>query len=425
MKTGAFERLRAAVRRCWLRSDFFRTRWRDHGLPHGWLPDNPADVARFPLIDKPAILEAQQSDPPWGGNLCVESQDVVQIHLTSGTSGIGQERYACTAADVEVMGRSWGPQFEAIGLRRGDVALYTIPVSFLCAGHSALEGARLHRLIPIATGVAPRPTILAFLADYRAAYLYGTESFLLQLAADAERAGLAGSWSSHLKGIQSVGTSPHLLKAARQTFGAPLFEVYGCTQAAAKIATTCQLGTATGSVHFHDEHMYIETLDPETDDPVTEGRARIVISTTYRQATPVFRYDTGDVVELVPAGCCPCGDPRPGYRPGSVARTDSMMKIRGMNVWPQSVEQLLLAQSDVSEFRGAAQRRQDGSDELLIRIRPAPGVTATDSLIARLERSIREATLVRPHIVLDPDIPDADGDYKVRRWTDVRKSAVN
>ncbi|MGB0630892.1 MAG: phenylacetate--CoA ligase family protein [Alphaproteobacteria bacterium] len=421
MPDPGFDRLRVAIARCWDKSDFHRQHWLKAGVADGWVPSAPEELDRLPAVTKEDILAAERLEPPWGGNLCIDASAIAQVHLTSGTSGIGQERYACSASDVEVMGASWGPQFEAIGLEAGDVAIFTIPVSFMCAGLSALEGARIHGLVPLATGIASKKLILDFLTDQRAAYLYGIESFLLQLASEARNLGLAGTFGDHLKGVQSVGASPHLVRTVKGVFGARVFEVYGCTQAAAKIATTCRLGVETGTVHFRDEHLHIETRDPETGMPVTEGRANIVISTTYRQASPVIRYDMKDSVELVPAGSCPCGDPRPGYRPGSVARTDSMMKIRGMNVWPQAVEGLLLAHPGVDEFRGEATLRADGSDELLIRIRPGASTQDVDELTAALEETIRRESMIRPRIVLDRDIPDSAGDYKVRRWQDTRK----
>ena len=284
-----------------------------------------------------------------------------------------------------------------------------------------MEGARIHKLVPLATGIASKRMILDFLTDQQAAYLYGIESFLLQLAAEARNAGLAGRFGGHLKGVQSVGSSPYLIDTMREVFGVSVFEVYGCTQAAAKIATTCHLGVESGTVHFHDEHLYIETRDPETGMPVSEGRANIIISTTYREASPVIRYDMKDSMEVVPAGACPCGDPRPGYKPGSVARTDSMMKIRGMNVWPQAIEQILLSTPGVSEFRGEAVRKDDGSDDLIIRIRPNEATEALDDMTAALTDTIRKQTMVRPRIEIDRSIPDSDGDYKVRRWQDRRK----
>ncbi len=421
MNDNSFEKLQTAIERCWKVSDFHRNHWHAHDVADGWVPAAPEELTGLPVVTKQDLLDAQTSTPPWGGNLCIDPVDIAQVHLTSGTSGIGRERYACSASDVNVMGESWGPQFDAIGLKPGDVAVFTIPVSFMCAGLSALEGARIHKLVPLATGIASKRMILDFLSDQQAAYLYGIESFLLQLAAEARNAGLAGSFGGHLKGVQSVGSSPYLIDTMREVFGVSVFEVYGCTQAAAKIATTCHLGVESGTVHFHDEHLYIENRDPETGMPVSEGRANVIISTTYREASPVIRYDMKDSIEVVPAGACPCGDPRPGYKPGSVARTDSMMKIRGMNVWPQAIEQILLSTPGVSEFRGEAVRKEDGSDDLIIRIRPNEATEALDDMTAALTDTIRKQTMVRPRIEIDRSIPDSDGDYKVRRWQDRRK----
>ena len=418
--TGAFARLREALARAWTVSDFHHRHWLAHGVPHGWVPAHPDELERLPLVTKEDLLAAQAADAPWGGNLCVDPQDVAQVHLTSGTSGIGQERYACTAEDVRVMGASWGPQYQAIGLARGDCAVLTIPVSFFCAGLSALEGARLHGLVPIVTGVAAKDMILELLSLHHAAYLYGTESLLLQLASLARERGLAGRFG-HLKGIQTVGTSPQLLAAAREVFGTRLFEVYGCTQAAAKIATTCSLGVGEGSMHFHDEHLYVETRDLASGRLVTEGTAEVIISTTYRQASPVFRFAMRDQVELVPAGACACGDPRPGYRPGTLARTDSMCKVRGVNVWPAAVERILFDHPAVREYRAVVRRREDGADELLLRVATRPGHPPGEGLAQALEDSVRRHTMVRPRVEFHADLPDSAGSYKVRRWADERE----
>lgn len=416
---GDFARLQGAVRRAWSLSRFHRDHWRRHGVPEGWVPPEPAALSELPVVTKQDLLEAQRADPPWGGNLCIPERDVAQVHLTTGTSGIGQERYACSAADVQVMGQSWGPQYRAIGLARGDTAFLTIPVSFFCAGLSALEGARLHGLVPLLTGVASKDLMLELLAEHRVSYLYGVESLLLQLAHLARERGLAGQWRGHLKGVQSVGCSPELLQAAEEVYGARVFDVYGCTQAAAKIATTCELGIVGGTNHFHDEHLFIEARDVSTGAFVEEGEAELIISTPFREACPVIRFAIRDKVELVPAGGCPCGDGRPGFRPGSLGRIDSMLKIRGVNLWPQQLERLLLGHPAVRDFRAEVRRTDSGADELLLRVVPRPGEEGA-ALAEALAQTVREKTMVRPRVVLASAVDEA-GSYKVRRFQDLRR----
>ena len=416
---GDFQRLQDAIRRAWRASPFHREHWLARGVREDWVPAAPAELQLLPVVTKEDLLQAQKNAPPWGGNLCVEPRSIAQVHLTTGTSGIGQERYAMTARDVEVMGRSWQAQYQAIGLVPGDVALLTIPISFFCAGLSALEGARLHGLVPVLTGVASKDLMLELLIEQRPAYVYGVESLLLQLANMARERGLR---LRGLKGVQSVGSSPELIAAARDVFDAKLFDVYGCTQAAAKIATTCRLGIEEGTNHFHPEHLFVETRDPQSGAPVREGEAEVILSTVYREASPVIRFAMRDKVMLVPGGACACGDASPGFRPGSVGRIDSMLKIRGVNLWPQQVEQLLLGHPGVRDFRAEVQRREDGADELLLRVcvdRAAKNGAVLDA-IASL---VRERTMVRPRVVLDETIGESVGAYKVRRWQDLRRKA--
>ena len=415
---GDFARLQEAIRRAWRVSAFHRVHWLARGVKEGWIPGAPEELDGLPVVTKEDLLEAQKRSPPWGGNLCVDAQEIAQVHLTTGTSGIGQERYAMTAGDVEVMGRSWESQYRAIGLERGDVALLTIPVSFFCAGLSAFEGARLHGLVPVFTGVASKDLMLELLVEQRPAYLYGVESLLLQLANLARERGLK---VEGLKGLQTVGASPQLIAAARDVFGAKVFDVYGCTQAAAKIATTCRLGVEAGTNHFHPEHLYVETRDPASGAPAHEGEAEVILSTVYRRASPVIRFAMRDKVALVPAGACACGNPAPGFRPGSVGRIDSMLKIRGVNLWPQQVEQLLLGHPAVRDFRAEVTRRDDGAEELLLRV--CVQHTANGEIAAALETLVRERTMVRPRVVLDDEFADPAGAYKVKRWQDLRRKA--
>lgn len=421
---GNFGRLQGAIARAWQLSPFHRDHWLAHGVAMGWVPPAPEALAELPVVTKEDLLAAQRRSPPWGDNLCIAPRDIKQVHLTTGTSGIGQERYALSAADVDVMGRSWDEQYRAIGLEPGDVAFLTIPVSFFCAGLSALEGARIHNLVPLLTGTTSKELMLDLLAEHSCAYLYGVESLILQLGSLARARGMAGRWRGQLKGIQSVGSSPELLAVAAEVFETKVFEVYGCTQAAAKIANTCHRGVAGGTNHFHGDHLFIEARDPASGRPVMEGEAELIISTPYREASPVIRFAIRDKVTLVPAGACACGDPRPGFVPGSLGRIDSMLKIRGVNVWPQQVEQLLLGHPTVLDFRAEVRRGQDGADELVIRV-AATGNADPAQLSEALVNKVREKTMVRPQVVVGAAFAETAGAYKVRRWEDRRKAAAN
>jgi phenylacetate-CoA ligase len=264
--------------------------------------------------------------------------------------------------------------------------------------------------------------MLELLAEQRVAYLYGIESLLLQLANLARERGLSGRLGGHLKGIQSVGISPQLIEAAREVYCAPVFEVYGCTQAAARVANTCELGVERGSNHFHDEHLFIETRHPASGRLVDEGEAELIISTPYREASPVIRFAMRDKLSLVPAGSCACGSPMPGFVPGSIGRLDSMIKIRGVNLWPQQVEQLLLGCPGVEDFRAEVGKAADGADDLLIRVAPIAS-SASEGLAERVAGLVREKTMVRPRVVIESALGDTTGAYKVRRWVDRRRSA--
>lgn len=146
----------------------------------------------------------------------------------------------------------------------------------------------------------------------------------------------------------------------------------------------------------------------------------MIISTPYREACPVIRFAIHDKVDIVPAGACGCGDPRPGFRPGSLGRIDSMLKIRGVNVWPQQVEQLILAYPSVRDFRAEVRRGPDGGDELIIRLAVSPDCDGP-ALAEGVMHAVREKTMVRPRVVIEA-LGETPGAYKVRRWEDHRRA---
>lgn len=414
LEPASVDVLRAQIARVWTASSFYNQRWLDAGLTENELPDSYEDfVGRWPTVTKADVLADQLDAAPHGTNLCVDPRQLAQIHLTSNTSGVGRELYGLTANDVTAMGRSWHHQFRAIGLTPGDVSFAMLPVSFMTAGLSAMEGTRAHQLVGIATGLADKAWIIDSMRKFGPALLYGTESFLLQLLWAIRESG--NGVPPTVKGVIVPGASRQLIDMAREILDSNVFEVYGCTQAATRIATTCHLGVDDGSLHVHSGQHLIEVVD-EAGEPVGPGQhGEVILTTLRREASPSIRFRMADRVRLMDEFCA-CGTAGMTIEPMSIGRVDDMVKVKGANIWPDSVHRAVMEVPDIVEYRVELSRRADGGEQFRILVE----TTRTDEDLRHLvETRVRAATYVRPVVDFAEGLPRHD--YKARRWIDRRR----
>jgi phenylacetate-CoA ligase len=215
----------------------------------------------------------------------------------------------------------------------------------------------------------------------------------------------------------------------RRWGGARLYEQYGCTERA--FAWTCPGGVvkggALGALHFPPENAYVEVVDPGTGRSADDGGwGELIVTPLEAASSPLVRFATGDRVRFVGAASCPCGSPLPGIAAGGVERYDDMLKIRGVNVWPRSVDAVVLALPGVAEYRGTVSRSADGHEVVAVQVEPTadagPGVGAAVAEAVRRETGL--------HITAEVVLPKAisggvpEGFVKISRWRDVRRETA-
>ena len=211
--------------------------------------------------------------------------------------------------------------------------------------------------------------------------------------------------------------------ATEAEWGVTVHEVYGSSQAGGLIASTGPEGAAPGGaagvMRLMEPFFLVETVDPESLEPVEEGEAELLLTCLDRVASPVIRFRTRDRVHVVPAGSY--GESRPvrGLRCGAVDRFDDMLKIRGNNVWPAQLDEALLGHPSVADYRADVILDNRAVDVLAVRVRPVGGGAADPALEAELQRRVKLATNVTPTIEWDPDLPAPD--LKPRRLADRRQ----
>jgi phenylacetate-CoA ligase len=420
---------------------------REWQLAHAWeqvervARDNPYYAAQLtlpelrtaeafgtlPLTYKQDIVADCIAEPPYGTRTTAAGTEIRQVVETSGTSGKGREVYALDADDRDAVYRAEALGFWWAGVRPGTPVLLTLPVAMSAAGlwyQGALNliGANL-----LSVGSYPTHKKVDLLQRYRAEVVIGTPSYIDRLAAlCAEQEVDPGSI-----GVRSilVAGEPYTVAWASRveaTWQAKLFEQYGCTER--QFAWACPDGALTpdggrGVLHFPPELTYWEVIDPDSGRPAEDGEfGELIVTPLVATASPLVRYATRDKVQFVAAGSCPCGRPLPGIRAGGVARYDNMMKIRGVNVWPENFDTALFAIPEVLDYRGVVRSAEGTSDHIEIRVELSDSAAAVcDRVCAQVERvtGLRPAVTVLEAGEIAAATPT--GFVKLSRWTDQRR----
>lgn len=359
--------------------------------------ESMTDLQAIPFCSKADILKDEAEDPPYGTRLCVSREQIRQTHLTSGTSGFGQEAFALSASDLDASGDTWLPMFAAMGLTPGNLVATFYPVTFLAYGLSIVEGARraglqLTSLAGIDRGLAA--TIMQRLG----VSAIGTRPAMLQaLAQDLEPLGLTPRAAfPNLKGIVASGVLPPLIPSIEDLWGVPVHEVYGSSQAMGIIAHTQSDGAApngeAGWMTVLGDQFIVETLHPETMSAVDEGEAELILTCLHRTASPIIRFRTMDKAEIRRLS-----DGTVLIRVGSISRVDDMCKIRGNNVWPSQIDNALLVHPDVDDYICVLVKDARDIDHMRIRVQVSEERRSAQ-LGFDLTSRVKAATNVTPEI---------------------------
>ena len=382
------------------------------GLPLASLEE----LSLLPACSKDSLLADQAANPPYGTNLTEPLERFTHVHQTSGTSG-ATLRILSTDEDWAWWRRCFGGVLEAAGVGAGDrVALaYSFGpyVLFWAAYEGVLErGARV-----IALGGMDSVQRLLAIRDYAATTLLATPTYALHLAQVAGQQGLYDALST-VERIVCAGEPGASIPATRErieaAWDARCLDHAGLTEVGA-FTYPCM---AAGGLHLREDEFIVELLQPDSCRPAPDGEpGELVVTALGRRGFPVIRYRTGDM-GVRAAGGCPAGHPGAWLPRGILGRTDDMVVIRGMNVFPSAIEQLLRESDGVGEFRITFYSEPAAMDEVKVEVELA------DALDARaIQARMRQRLGLRVRIVpVKPGILVTQTG-KARRVVDLRPVA--
>lgn len=418
-----FAKLAAQVRYAWEKSPFYRRKWQAVGLS----PDSLRslrDLSRFPVVQKHELREAQASHPPFGDYLCIDPGKVARIHGTSGTTG-RPTVFGIGADDWERIAEAHARILWAAGLRPQDLVLICSFFSLYLGSWGALAG--VERLgataFPFGAGVAGQ-TLMAvqWAREMKPTAFYGTPSYALHLAEIARREKIdprsLGLRILFFSGEPGAGI-PATKQLIEQTFGGACIDM-GSMAEMTPWMSNGECANRAG-MHLWQDLVYTQVCDPQTFQPVPFGSEGTPVYTHLeRTSQPMIRLVSGDRARWTDEPC-PCGRTYPRLPQGLYGRIDDMIIVRGENIYPSAVEDVLRAIDGFGgEFRIIVSRRE-AMDELLIRVELAAShLNLRSQLEATMRERLQARLGVRPLLELVPEGTLGRTEFKARRVIDDR-----
>jgi phenylacetate-CoA ligase len=369
-------RLKDAVTRAYERVPHYRKAFDAAGVHPSDLK-RPDDIAKFPCTTKDDL---RQNYP--FGMFAVPMDDIIRIHASSGTTG-KPTVVGYTRKDIETWSLLMARSIRAAGGRSTDKIHVAYGYGLFTGGLGAHYGGEYlgAAVIPVSGGFTERQVQL--INDFKPDIIMVTPSYMLAIADEFERQGLDGPSCSLRVGI--FGAEPWtegMRTEIERRLGLDAVDIYGLSEVMGPgVAQEC-IETKDGLTLWED-HFYPEIIDPESGRPVGDGEAgELVITTLTKEGMPVIRYRTRDLTRLLP------GTARTMRRMERVkGRSDDMLIIRGVNVFPSQIEAALAGEEQLAPHYILELRRPDRLDELDVVVETrAPGGTLPATELASLER---------------------------------------
>ena len=337
LRSLQLERLRWSLKHAYDRVPHFRKKFDAAGVKPGDCR-SLADLAKFPFTTKADLRDTY----PFG-LFAVPLDKVVRIHASSGTTG-KPTVVGYTAKDLDTWSRVMARSMRAMGARPGDKVHVAYGYGLFTGGLGAHYGAERLGLtvVPLGGGMTERQVQL--ITDFKPQIIMVTPSYMLAIADEMERQGLDPKKSSLRVGMFGAEPWTNELRASiEKRTSLDALDLYGLSEIIGPgVAAEC-LETKDG-LTFWEDHFYPEIVDPKSGEPLPDGeKGELVITSLTKEALPMIRYRTRDLTRLLP------GTARSMRRMEKITgRSDDMLIIRGVNVFPSQIEELILKQPGLS-----------------------------------------------------------------------------
>jgi phenylacetate-CoA ligase len=419
------QRLQHLLQKTLRENPFYRSRWSNAGASLDKIATVEDFASRIPTVEKQDFVADQRAAPPFGlrHQYALKLGGPLIVANTSGTSGQGVEIHAQTEEEFEHTARVYGFHMKWCGLGRGDGVFLTLPITLMSGGRCEFQGAVRYGLSVFPVGNYDAARKLELMERYRPKALFGTTSYFGHLAAVSGRNPAEFGLKVLMTGGEGSGFA--WLERLENVWGAKVFDRYGSTQAGNDHMFSCEAGIGTAArpamMHNIDPMVLLEVVDPATGRQVKDGETgEIVITSLYHTDTPLIRCRTRDRGVWREHRYCSCGRPFAGVEVASIGRLDDMKKVKGVNIWPQAVDDVLFADAGVDEYQVVLTSDEGAADVATVRVMLKDLQPAEQHWQDRLGESLQKRIGIRFRVELVPRGGLARSEYKAKRWLDQR-----
>ncbi len=412
------KRLKQVVERVYATVPFYRKKFQEAGIT----PDDIKsldDLKRLPFTTKEDLRE----NYPFG-MFAVPLKQVVRIHASSGTTG-KPTVVGYTKRDIETWSELMARSLYAAGVTKEDIIQNAYGYGLFTGGLGVHYGAEKigATVIPISGGHSKRQIMI--MKDFGATVLTCTPSYALHLAEVAEEMGVEPR-STNLK-VGIFGAEPwteEMRREIEELWNIKAIDIYGLSEIIGPgVSIECE--EAQNGLHIFEDHFIPEIIDPETGENLPYGEyGELVITTITKEAFPVIRYRTRDITRLIKEPCI-CG--RTFVRMDRVrGRTDDMLIIRGVNVFPSQIEEILISTKGVLPHYMIIVDREGTLDTLEVQVEVdekifSDEVRKLQQLARKIEQNIKETIGISAKVKLVEPKTLQRFEGKARRVIDKRK----
>ncbi len=369
--------------------------------------------ARFPFTTKQELVEDQKLHPPFGTNLTYPLARYTRFHQTSGTGG-SPLRWLDTPESWDWMLESWTQIFRAADVKAGDKVYFPFSFGPFIGFWLAFESAAKLGCLCLPGGGLSSAARVRDIVELGATVICCTPTYAIRLGEVAmqEKIDLK---KSRVKKIIVAGEPGGSIPAIRARIeelwpGAKVFDHHGMTETG---PVTYECPDRTGILHVIESAYYAEVIEPSTGKDVRENQTgELVLTTLGRTGSPLLRYRTGDMVKR---GKCSCGRAEIALEGGIIGRTDGMVVVRGVNIFPSAVEEIVWSVGGIVEFQ-ARVRTEKSLTELELQIEPDADCSDSSALVKKLEQEFQNFFSLR--IVVKAVSPGTlpRFEMKAKRW---------
>jgi phenylacetate-CoA ligase len=371
------ERLKWTLTHAYENSPVYRRKF-DEANVHPGEVKTLADLSRFPFTTKKDLRD----NYPFG-MFAVPQEQVSRIHASSGTTG-KPTVVGYTARDIDTWANVVARSIRAAGARRGDKVHISYGYGLFTGGLGAHYGAERAGLTVIPFGGGQTEKQVQLIQDFRPDIIMVTPSYMLSIADELERQGIDSAQCSLRIGI--FGAEPwtnDMRSAIEKRMGIDAVDIYGLSEVMGPgVASECA-ETKDGPTIWED-HFYPEIIDPETGEVLPDGElGELVFTSLTKEALPIIRYRTRDLTRLLP------GTARTMRRMEKITgRSDDMMIVRGVNVFPTQIEELLLKQHALAPHYQIVLTKEGPLDVLTLNVEACPETAPDTAALASAKQAL-------------------------------------